>query len=206
MTDWIKIAVINGVWGIKGLNKIKSFVSRDFFADCTALPVLVRMGDQEQETVIDITPHKNHFLIQIKGCDDANKAGSVIGAQLYVERKIIESVNVRDDDGQQKEGIKDEEILHMDLLEKPVFVRSFIIKDDCFVNKSSAPKGDGSHESMDQKAGKIKAFHDFGAGEIIEITLDSGESVMIPNNDRYVIHLTQEGLIIIPQALDDFSK
>ena len=53
-------------------------------------------------------------------------------------------------------------------------------------------------------AGKVRAVHDFGAGDLLEITLTSGGSVMVPftEADVPVVDLAAGRLVIA--SLDDW--
>jgi 16S rRNA processing protein RimM len=84
--DLVPVGVVTGAHGIRGEVKLKSFTA-DPAAIASYTPLTTSRG--ETFTITRLRPQKDHFIALLKGVSDRNRAESLRGTELFVERSLL---------------------------------------------------------------------------------------------------------------------
>ncbi len=76
--------------GIRGWLKIKAYAeSSATFSKAGTIFVHTADGKLEEWELVSIKPHKGHFLVELKGVDNRNKAEEFRNADIYIQKDIL---------------------------------------------------------------------------------------------------------------------
>lgn len=88
----IKLGKISGVFGVKGWVKVYSYTSpREGIAHYSPW-ILKGRGDDQVIDVLQGQPQGKTIIVRLDGVDDRNKAETLIGLEVYVQREQLDSL------------------------------------------------------------------------------------------------------------------
>ena len=88
--DFLLIGRVAGAHGIKGALKIFSFAeSPSVFDSGSLIHLRGNRGGEESYTVRWVKSHGKGVLLSLEGVDDRTQAESLIGAELFIEKKLL---------------------------------------------------------------------------------------------------------------------
>jgi len=89
--DLLLIGKVVRPHGLGGLLRIASYAeSGDTFVSHRVLFRHAKGGGLREEKVVTVQPHKEAFLMKLKGFDSIEKAEELRGASIYVEKRALE--------------------------------------------------------------------------------------------------------------------
>ncbi len=75
--------------GIRGWLKIKSYSESTTTFSRAGKVYLLKAGRLEEWELTAVKPHKGHFLIELKGIEDRNKAEEYRNADVYIDKGVL---------------------------------------------------------------------------------------------------------------------
>jgi len=116
--------------------------------------------------ILSLRLHKTKIIAQIEGIANRDAAQALTGTELYVDRESLE------------EDLEEDEFYQSDLLGFSVMVLA-----------------EGELEAR-REIGHVSAFFNFGAGDLLEVSNDMGESWLIPFSRAAVPIIDKQQLIM----------
>lgn len=145
---------------IKGAHGIKGDVKIKSFtetpSDITAYGVLQNEKGNKEFSLAIVGKTKDGFRAHIDGVDDRNQAEELKGTKLFTNRDNFPEIN------------DENEFYHADLIGMDVIIKT----DD-----------EGERK---ERLGTLTKIYDFGAGDVLEIEAEDGETIAVPFNDDSV--------------------
>ena len=88
--DLLLIGKVLRPHGVRGLLRIGSYAeSENTFQEAGTIVIRTREGDIHERALISITPHKNHFLMNIEGVNSLEEAEAYRNASLFVKKDVL---------------------------------------------------------------------------------------------------------------------
>ena len=88
--DLLLIGKVLRPHGVRGLLRIGSYAeSENSFQEAGTIVIRTRKGDIHERALISITPHKNHFLMNIEGVNSLEEAEAYRDASLFIKKDVL---------------------------------------------------------------------------------------------------------------------
>ena len=182
----IKVANILDAHGIKGEVKLLSFVENPDFFKINS--VLTDSTGKKTFTIKITGTVKNALIVKIDGVNDRNTAELLKNTALFAPSSTLPS-------------LADDEFYHSELIGLEARSENGENYDVRSSATQAAPLNGASPRCARPKIGTVTAIHNYGAGDIVEITTISGESEMLPLTTPWVGEINiKQGFITVTLA------
>lgn len=169
----ICIAKIHGPHGVRGEVKIRSYL--DVPEDLKAYETLFDIDTQQSYKIMSLRhTHERIFIARLEGVNDRNKAESLRGIDLGIEKKLLPDLEETSD---------------------------FYIED--LINLKVRLM------SNNQEIGFVKAVHNFGASDLLEIKLnETAKPILVPFAGAWIgdPNLEEGWITLSSEALEVFQE
>ena len=182
---WVVLGVITKPKGVRGQVRIASFTERP--GDLVAYgPLYDGPGGRIMDVTLRETLKGSVVVAQIAGVTDRDAAEALRGVELHIPRSALPVIDGPAIDGPEADGPEadGDEYYHADLV------------------GLEAVSADG------ETIGRVAALHNFGAGDILEVMRQDGDSFMLPFDSDSVPEIDIPGgrVVIAPPLESEAEK